>query len=1194
MGVPAFFKWLSTKYEKIVVDCIEERATWTEAGERVPVDTSKPNPNGFEYDNLYLDMNGIIHPASHPEDRPPPETEDDMYLAIFDYLERVFAAVRPRKLLFMAVDGVAPRAKMNQQRARRFRAAQEAQEKEEVEERLREEWAKEGREMPPKSSKQPFDSNVITPGTPFMDRLALFLRDFTNMKLSTDPGWRNIRVILSDGSVPGEGEHKIMEYIRAERQQPGYDPNTRHAIHGLDADLIMLSLATHEPHFSILREYVGPAGKRGGGGGGQNVDLATQIENEILKKAEQEAEGKTSAGDAPEAGGAKNAAPTPFQFLHISTLREYLYKEFVDCDYTCVGGYQPERAIDDFIFMCFFVGNDFLPHLPSLEIRMGAIDTLCDLYKTIFPKLGGFICEGGRVDQTRAKLFCTELGGLEDELLARQRTEEEKEKEKKRRREREVENKEGGKRHRDMLQRVAEIATVPRASQHLKNMRGEGGGGGASGADDDRAARRMAAEQALGRDAAILIIFDQIKAFSELPDNAPAERLPLNLNGYQRAMTHQYCEELGVSTEKRGKDPHAEMWLVKKGDGANESAASRFKRELDGLIKQRNTFEAEEDQVMLGVPGWKQRYYQRKFMGLDEEGCAAVASSYVEGLCWVMRYYYEGCCSWTWFYPYHYAPFAADIAAAINPDEEAAFDLGRPFKPYEQLMGVLPPRSSHALPEAFAELMKDPNSELADFYPTDFALDLNGKKFAWQAVVLLPFIDEERLLSATDDLMDTLTPDERRRNTHGEAVMFASASHAAFALMVDVYGPPPKPSSLLNDGVIFGTVRPLPSNEAPPPHRVHNPPEFRGTEAERALKPFHNLAVRATFALPKFEASSVPTLLPGLTPPRTVLTEHDVPVVKHGSYLSARRGGGGGKGFGRGGGGGGGAGRGGGYRRIVGDNYAVDEHRVMGMLEERTNARMQRDYSRADRIRDELRAVFAVEISDDQRTWWATRPTATSSCASSPPGSPPLSVGSGPSPPHTGGAHPHHYPPYPPAPYGYPPAAAAPPYHHGPPPPRHPPAAPQPPQAYGSHHLPPAGMMYNPQQQRQQQRQQQHTSVPVPSHLMPGGQQQHRQPASVTPFGRPAAPPSRGPDRHAPQDNRYHPYGRNPAPSRPAPGGVGHSQAADLLRQQVQQQQHQHQPRAPAQGGAQRPGGASAELNRSAADLLRKSLRDAK
>ena len=126
----------------------------------------------------------------------------------------------------------------------------------------------------------------------------------------------------------------------------------RHVVHGLDADLIMLALATHEPHFCILRELV-------------------------LDKRKQKA--KEEAGDK---------GPTPFCLCKIWVLREYLHKEFVTADWNMVpGGYDLEKVIDDFVFMCFFVGNDFLPHLPAIEIRDGAIDMLIYAYKMLLPKL---------------------------------------------------------------------------------------------------------------------------------------------------------------------------------------------------------------------------------------------------------------------------------------------------------------------------------------------------------------------------------------------------------------------------------------------------------------------------------------------------------------------------------------------------------------------------------------------------------------------------------------------------------------------------------------------------------------------------------------------------------------------------------------------------------------------------------------
>lgn len=139
-------------------------------------------------------------------------------------------------------------------------------------------------------------------------------------------------------------------------------------------------------------------------------------------------------------------------------------------------------------------------------------------------------------------------------------------------------------------------------------------------------------------------------------------------------------------------------------------------------------------------PGYRERYYKQKFgRDLDDvEFRRGLVKSYVEGLCWVLAYYYQGCqsvCSlshveslgggtlnydvghpqWQWYYPQHFSPFAADFTDLADLDIN--FEIGRPFRPYEQLLGVFPADSRHHLPEPYHHLMTDETSPIKDFYP---------------------------------------------------------------------------------------------------------------------------------------------------------------------------------------------------------------------------------------------------------------------------------------------------------------------------------------------------------------------------------------------------------------------------------------------------------------------------------------------
>lgn len=101
-------------------------------------------------------------------------------------------------------------------------------------------------------------------------------------------------------------------------------------------------------------------------------------------------------------------------------------------------------------------------------------------------------------------------------------------------------------------------------------------------------------------------------------------------------------------------------------------------------------------------------------------------------------------------------------------------------------MGVLPADSCHALPKGYRWLMSDPESPIIDFYPTEIPVDPNGKAMPWLWVVLLPFIDEERLLGGIGPIEKTLTEDEKRRNRrYGETYLFMHTSSPQLKVLVD-------------------------------------------------------------------------------------------------------------------------------------------------------------------------------------------------------------------------------------------------------------------------------------------------------------------------------------------------------------------------------------------------------------------------
>jgi 5'-3' exonuclease len=292
MGIPFYFYAIINQFDNIV-------------GDNVPKNCKR----------FFIDFNSIIHNTAYAILSKEQDVDTHIFTDIIDYVHSLLKICTPNELLYIAIDGVAPCAKMHQQRKRRYMSS--------FRNNLVNNFKrKNGAKV------IEWDSNQITPGTDFMNRLNVYLKEyFDKNKFDFD-------VILSGSDEPKEGEHKFIRYIK---DNPVENENGCDVIYGLDADLIMLSLTCNQPRIYLMREMTN---------------------FQTIKKPD---------------GLSDTAKQVCFKYLEIDALRKAISLYLYDSDEI--------EYMNDYVFMCFLLGNDFLPSFPFLKLRQNALDILCTAYK---------------------------------------------------------------------------------------------------------------------------------------------------------------------------------------------------------------------------------------------------------------------------------------------------------------------------------------------------------------------------------------------------------------------------------------------------------------------------------------------------------------------------------------------------------------------------------------------------------------------------------------------------------------------------------------------------------------------------------------------------------------------------------------------------------------------------------------------
>jgi len=331
MGIPSYFSFIVKNHSNII---------------------KKLSATNIKVDNLYLDCNSIIYDAVHNIDFSSliESDVDTIIKAVCNKIEEYILLLKPKNNVFIAFDGVAPVAKLDQQRSRRYKSLYQNTI---------------SRSIFKSVKADPWNTTAITPGTVFMRKL----NEKIYNKYKVPENYDVNKIIISGSDEPGEGEHKLFEYIRTYPEQH-QDVNT--IIYGLDADLIMLSIN----HLPITN----------------NIYLFRETPH-FIQSINSELE------------------PNESYLMDIPELASVITLNMNN------GLDQKQNRIYDYIFLCFFLGNDFMPHFPSVNIRTGGVDKMLNAYKATIGGTDDVLTDGKKIFWKNVRKLVQHLAENEEEFI---------------------------------------------------------------------------------------------------------------------------------------------------------------------------------------------------------------------------------------------------------------------------------------------------------------------------------------------------------------------------------------------------------------------------------------------------------------------------------------------------------------------------------------------------------------------------------------------------------------------------------------------------------------------------------------------------------------------------------------------------------------------------------------------------------